>query len=76
VVERTPEAVVLRWDEERVSRSTVVSQAVDLCGAYGYEARRAFAIADHIDGTVHTTRFVCKPARNLPVAPGTPGAGR
>jgi hypothetical protein len=74
VVENKPGEVVLRWDEGRVSRSTVVNQAIDLCGDYGFSARRAIAIADQIDGTVHTTRFVCKALRNLPVAPATPGA--
>ena len=76
VVENKPGEVVLRWDEERVWRSAVVSQAIDLCGEYGHSARRAIAIADQIDGTVHTTRFVCKVVRNLPVAPPAPGTGR
>ena len=75
VIENKPGEVVLRWDEDRVSRSTVVNQAIDLCGDYGFSARRAIAIADQIDGTVHTTRFVCKALQNLPVKPSTPGAG-
>ena len=73
IVERTPREVVLRWDEDRVSRSTVVNQAIDLCGAYGFRARRAIAIADDANGTVHTTRFACKALPNIPVKPGTPG---
>jgi hypothetical protein len=74
VVENKPGEVVLRWDEDRVSRSSVVNQAIDLCGDFGLTARSAIAIADKIDGTVHTTRFVCKALRNLPVAPGPGGA--
>ena len=70
VVENKPGEVVLRWDEERVRRSAVINQAVSLCGDFGFSARRAIAIADQIDGTVHTTRFVCKADRNLPQKPG------
>jgi hypothetical protein len=70
VVENTPDAVVLRWDEEHVSRSAVVNQAIDLCGGFGHRARRAIAIADDANGTVHTTRFVCKALPNIPVKPG------
>jgi hypothetical protein len=73
VVENTPDGVVLRWDEEHVSRSAVINQAVDLCGGYGHRARRAIAITDDANGTVHTTRFAC---RALPNIPGTPGAGQ
>ena len=61
---------VLRWDEEHVSRSAVINQAIDLCGGFGHRARRAIAIADNANGTVHTTRFAC---RALPNIPGTPG---
>jgi hypothetical protein len=74
VLENKPGEVVLRWDEDRVSRNSVVNQAIDLCGDFGYSARRAVAISDQVEGTVHTTRFVCKALRNLPVAPATPGA--
>lgn len=73
VVQNTPDGVVLRWDDEHVSRSAVVNQAVDLCGGFGLRARRAIAIADQQDGTVHTTRFACRAFQNIPVKPGTPG---
>ena len=60
VLENKPGEVVLRWDEDRVARTTVTNQAIDLCGQYGLAARRPFAISDQVDGSVHTTRFVCK----------------
>jgi hypothetical protein len=61
VVENKDGRVVLRWDESRTPRSQVVSQAIDLCGGWGQQARRAMPVADTADGPVHTTVFRCAP---------------
>lgn len=64
VVSDEPGAVVFRWDENVVSRSKVVNQAASLCGDNGYSARRAIAVADTKEGSVHTTRYACRPIGN------------
>lgn len=63
VVSRTEEGLTLRWDERRTSPARVADQAIDLCSAYGFNARRAFVIADDREGPIHTTRYACRGAR-------------
>ena len=67
VVSRSDEGLVLRWDEREVSAGRVASQAADLCSGFGFNARRAFAVADDVEGTVHTTRYACQAAVTGPL---------
>jgi hypothetical protein len=63
VVSRSQETVLLRWDERTTSPAKVFSRAIDLCSGYGFNARRAFVMADDVAGGVHTTQYACRPAR-------------
>ena len=61
MVSRSESGLVLRWDERATSGDKVADQALDLCSAHGFNARRAFVIADDRDGPIHTTRYACQP---------------
>ena len=60
VVSYSPDALTMQWDANTTSPAVVTRQADGRCDPQGFVARRAIPIADKVDGSIHTTRYVCK----------------